>query len=80
MKNFKNVKKGYEIEFLNSEGKIQNALVTDVNNKKFSVEVIKYSEFKKEYYSSKLTWFLSGKKTSRFYNYGDAKRIVNKSS
>ncbi len=74
----KNVKKGYEIEFLNSEGKLQNALVTDVNNKMFTVEVVKYSEFKKEFYSSKFTWFLSGKKTSRFYNYGDAKRIVNK--
>jgi len=75
---FKNVKKGYEIEFLNTEGKLQNALVTDVNNKTFTVEVVKYSELKKEFYSSNFSWFLSGKKTSRFYNYGEAKRIVNK--
>jgi len=37
-----------------------------------------YNKHKKEFYTSQMTWFLSGKKTNRFYNYGEALRIVNK--
>ena len=78
MKLFENVKIGYEIEFLNSKGKTENAMVVDVDDKKFSIEVLNYCKFEKEYHASKLSWFLSGKKTNRFYTYGDAKRVVTK--
>ncbi len=78
MKKFENVKKGYEVQFVNSNGNIENALVNYVDNKKFSIEVLRYSEHKKEYYSLKMSWFLSGKKTNRFFNYGNAIKIVNK--
>ncbi len=78
MKRFQNVKKGYEVEFLNSENKLETALVNYVDDKKFTIEVIRYSNFKKEWYSLQFSWFLSGKKTSRFHNYGNAYRIVNK--
>jgi len=78
MKIFENVKKGYEVEFLNSDNKLETALVSYVDDKKFTIEVLRYSNFKKEYYSLKMSWFLSGKKTNRFYNYGNANRIVNR--
>lgn len=78
MKIFQNVKKGYEIEFLNTKNQLERGLVNYVDNKKFSVEVLRYNKVKKEWYSLKMTWFLSGKKTSRFHIYGDALRIINK--
>ena len=78
MKIFENVKVGYEIEFSNSKGKTQTAIVTYVDKKQFSVEILQYNEFKNSLYDLTLSWFLSGKKTSRFYNYGEATRIVHK--
>ncbi len=78
MKTFEDVKIGYEIEFINSENKIERGIVDDVDCKKFTVEVLRYSKQDKSYYPLKLAWFLSGKKTNKFYNYGEAIRIVNK--
>jgi len=78
MKKFEEIKKGYEVEFINSEGKLENGLVTYLDNKIFGVQTTKYSELKKEFYSMNYKWYLSGKKTSRYYNYGEVKRIVNK--
>ena len=78
MKIFENVKVGYEVEFLNTKGKVERALVNYVDDKKFSAEVLMYSKTNKECYSLNMNWFLSGKKTNRFYNYGNALRIVNK--
>ena len=78
MKTFENVQLGHEIEFLNSDNKLQTALVNYVDDRKFSVEVLKYNKLKKEFYSMELSFYLSGKKTNRYYNYGSATRIVNK--
>ena len=78
MKIFENVKLGYEIEFINSENKIERGIVNSLDDKKFTVEVLKYSNYNKNWYTSKMNWYLSGKKTNRFYNYGNALRIVNK--
>ena len=78
MKIFENVKIGYEIEFIDFDGKTQRGIVDSVNNKTFSVQVLKYNKSSKDWYSLTLNWFLSGKKTNRFYNYGKAIKIVNK--
>ena len=78
MRAFENVKIGYEIEFINSENKMERGIVNGVDCKKFTVEVLRYSKQDKSYYPLELTWFLSGKKTNRFYNYGAATKIVNK--
>ena len=81
MKIFENVKIGYEIDFIDSDGKTQRGIVDSVNNKTFSVKVFKLNKSNKEtyeIYGLKLIWFLSGKKTNRFHNYGKAIRIVNK--
>lgn len=77
MKIFENVKKGYEVEFLNEKKMFERALVNYVDDKKFSVKVLRYSNHKKEWKDLKFTWFLSGKKTNRYYNYGAALRVVN---
>ena len=77
METFKNVKKGYEVEFLNDKKMLERALVSYVDDKKFSVKVLRYSNHKKEWYELELNWFLSGKRTSRYHNYGEALRIVN---
>jgi len=77
MRTFEKVKLGYEIEFIGSDDKIERGIVNGLDGKKFTVEVLKYSNYNKNWYTSKMSWFLSGKKTSRFYNYGNALRIVN---
>ena len=59
MKIFENVKKGYEVEFLNSDNKLETGLVSYVDDKKFIIEVLRYSNFEKEYYTLKMSWFLS---------------------
>ena len=78
MKKFEEVKKGDEIEFINNEGKLENALVTYLDDKRFGVQITKYSELKKEFYSVNYKWFFSGKKTNWKHKNGEAKRIVNK--
>jgi len=78
MKTFENVQVGDEVEFLNSNGKLETALVSHVDNKRFSVKVLRYAEYSNKWHDKSMHWFISGKKTSRFYNYGCAKRIVNK--
>ena len=78
MKKFEEVKKGHEIEFINNEGKLENALVTYLDDKIFGVQITKYSQLKKEFYSRNYKWFLSGKNINWKHNYGEAKRIVNK--
>ena len=75
---FKNVKIGNEIEFLNSDNKIETALVKSVSDKKFTIKVLRFSKAKNSFYELEMSFFLSGKKTNRYYNYGNAIRIVNK--
>ena len=72
------VKKGYEIEFINEDNRVETALVNYVGDKKFSVKVFRRNEAEKKWCEKELTWFLSGKKTNRFYNWGNALRVVNK--
>lgn len=77
MKTFENVNIGDEVEFINSDNKKQLAIVNFVDSKKFMILVLSYS--KNNGYSEKNhSFYKSGKKTSRFYNYGNATRIVNK--
>ena len=79
MTTFKNIKIGDEVEFLNSSNQLETSLVNYIDDKKFSVDVLRYNKFKNEWYYTTLAFYLkSGKKTNRFYNYGDATRIVNK--
>jgi len=75
---FKNVKIGNEIEFLNSDNKIETALVKSVSDKKFTIKALRFSKAKNSFYELEMSFFLSGKKTNRYYNYGNAIRIVNK--
>ena len=78
MKIFENVKVGYEIEFLNSDNKTETALVKSVNNKKFTISSLRFSEHSNSYYDLEMSFFLSGKKTNRYYTYGNAIKIINK--
>ena len=78
MKLFQGIQIGDEIEFIDSNDKIETALVTFVNNKKFSVEVQRYNKFKNYWYSRVLDWTLNGKKLNRYHNHGIATRVVNR--
>ena len=78
MTTFKNVKIGNEIEFLNSDNKTETALVKSVSDKKFTIKVLRFSKAKNSFYDLEMSFFLSGKKTNRHYNYGNAIKIVNK--
>jgi hypothetical protein len=77
MKTFENINVGDEIEFINSKNKKQLAIVNFVNEKKFTILVSYYSK-QNGVNDLKLSFYKSGKKTSRFYNYGNATRVANK--
>lgn len=77
MKIFKDIQVGDEIEFINSDSKIERATVCYVDDKKFSVSVLrKKRNGNNAWYTSKLSWYLSGKKTNRHYTYGNALRAT----
>ncbi len=78
MTKFKDVKKGYEIEFIDSNKQKTTALVSNVDEKTFSVETWYFIESEKEWDIKTLYWFKSGKKVNRFHNWGNAIKIVNK--
>lgn len=77
MKIFENINISDEIEFINSNYQKELGIVNFVNEKKFTVSVLSYSK-QNGFKELNLNFFKSGKKTNRFYNYGNATRIVNK--
>lgn len=77
MKTFKDVQIGDEIEFINSDSKKELATVSYVDDRKFSVSVLRKSHEKGKWYTVIMSWYLSGKKTNRYYTYGEALRIIN---
>lgn len=78
MKKFQNVQVGDEVEFIGTDKTVDRALVSEVTDKTFSVVVLKYDASNKEWHDFKMTWTKNGKKTNRFYNWGDALSITNK--
>ncbi len=77
MKKFENVQVGNEVEFINTDKQVDRGRVSEVTDKTFSVVVLKLDSSKNEWYDFKMTWTKNGKKTNRFYIWGDALRIVN---
>lgn len=77
MRKFQNIQIGNEVEFIGTDKKIDRGVVSEVTEKTFSVVVLKYNSFENEWNDFKMTWTKNGKKTSRFYNWGEVLRIVN---
>lgn len=75
---FKEVKKGWEVQFVDSNKKILTALVTSVEEKTFYVETLYFVESTKNWETKKMYWYKSGKNVNRFHNWGNAIKVVNK--
>jgi len=75
MKLFEKATKGTEIEFINEDGKKERALIDSINDKTFTIKVLRNSA-SQGWYNKEIEFYLSGKKKHHRYTHGNAIKLV----